>query len=132
MSFSKYNDHTSPLFKDLCILKFTDVIYYLNCIFLYKYHLNEQLNGFRHSFSSICFSRKSGHSPCHSSVANCGSQMLLSVADQPIKCFTGRIPRIREPKRLGSPLTKCSLMFILNGIKLWDTISSGPNLQTLG
>ena len=30
MNFSKYNDHTSPLFKDFNILKFTDIVYYLN------------------------------------------------------------------------------------------------------
>ena len=30
MNFSKYNDHTSPLFEDFNILKFTDIVYYLN------------------------------------------------------------------------------------------------------
>ena len=53
MSFSKYNDHTSPLFKDLCILKFTDVIYYLNCIFLCKYHLNQLPAAFNNLFTPV-------------------------------------------------------------------------------
>ena len=53
MSFSKYNDHTSPLFKDLCILKFTDVIYYLNCIFLYKYHHNQLPAAFNNLFTPV-------------------------------------------------------------------------------
>ena len=38
INFSQYTDHTSQLFKDLNVIKLFDVIYYLNCIFMFKFH----------------------------------------------------------------------------------------------
>lgn len=40
MTFSKYDDHTSPLFKNVNILKFSDIIHYHNSLFLFKFHSN--------------------------------------------------------------------------------------------
>ena len=53
INFSKYNDHTSPLFKDLNILTFIDIINYLNCIFLFKFHSNMLPSAFSNFFTPI-------------------------------------------------------------------------------
>ena len=68
MSFSTYNDHTAPLFKNLYILKFTDVIYYLNCIFLYRFHPAAFNNLFtpvssRHKYETRAASKNSYYIP---------------------------------------------------------------------
>ena len=38
LTFSDYNEHTNPIFIKLKILRFHDVIYFHNAIFLYDYH----------------------------------------------------------------------------------------------
>ena len=53
ITFPQYNDHTSPLFRDLNILKILDVIYYLNCIFMFKFHLNMLPSSFSNFFTLI-------------------------------------------------------------------------------
>ena len=50
MTFSKYDDHTSPLFKNLNILKFSDIIYYHNSLFLFKFHSNMLPTAFKEFF----------------------------------------------------------------------------------
>ena len=41
MTFSKYNDHSSSLFKTMNIIKFIDLIHYQVCIFMHKFHHNQ-------------------------------------------------------------------------------------------
>ena len=53
ITFSQYNDHTPPSFRDLNILKFLDVIHYLNCIFMFTTHLNMLPSSFSNFFTSI-------------------------------------------------------------------------------
>ena len=38
MTHSKFDDHTSPLFKSLNILKFTDLLFFHNALLMYQYH----------------------------------------------------------------------------------------------
>ena len=38
VTFSCYNDHTSPIFKHPYITKCLKVIYYLNCIFMFNFY----------------------------------------------------------------------------------------------
>ena len=57
VTFSQFSDHTSPLFRDLNVMKFIDVIYYLNCIFMFKFHSNLLPSAFCNFFTPI----SSGH-----------------------------------------------------------------------
>ena len=50
MTFSKYDDHTSPLFKNLNIPKLSDIIYYHNSLFLIKFHSNMLPTAFKEFF----------------------------------------------------------------------------------
>ena len=38
ITFSNYNDHSNPLFKALEIIKFEDIIFLHNAIFMYDFH----------------------------------------------------------------------------------------------
>ena len=38
ITFSNYNDHSKPLFKALEIIKFKDIIFLHNAIFMYDFH----------------------------------------------------------------------------------------------
>ena len=38
MTFSDYNVHTNPLFISLGIVKFNDLIFYHNALFMFDYH----------------------------------------------------------------------------------------------
>jgi hypothetical protein len=40
ITFSKFDEHTSPLFKELKILKFPDLVTFHISIFMYKFHNN--------------------------------------------------------------------------------------------
>ena len=40
MTFSKFDDHFSPLFKQTEIIKFHDLVVFLMAIFMHKYHSN--------------------------------------------------------------------------------------------
>ena len=40
MTFSKFDEHSSPLFKSLNILKFSDIVTLLIAIFMFKFHNN--------------------------------------------------------------------------------------------
>ena len=53
ITFSCYNDHTSPIFKHLYIMKFRDVIYYLNCVFMFKFYHNLLPSVFHYFFTPI-------------------------------------------------------------------------------
>ena len=50
MTFSKYDDHTSPLFKNLNILKFSDCTYYHNSLLHFKFHSNMLPTAFKEFF----------------------------------------------------------------------------------
>ena len=53
ISFFSYNAHTSPIFKHLYIMKFRDVIYYLNCVFMFKFYHNLLPSAFHYFFTPI-------------------------------------------------------------------------------
>ena len=40
MTFSKFDEHSSPLFKQTKIIKFQDLVVFLMAIFMHKYHSN--------------------------------------------------------------------------------------------
>ena len=40
MIFSKPDEHSGPLFKQLEILKLKDLVYFYNALFVYKFHYN--------------------------------------------------------------------------------------------
>ena len=40
ITFSRFDDHTSPLFKQLYLLKFVDLIYLHAALFMYQSHSN--------------------------------------------------------------------------------------------
>ena len=40
ITFSSYNAHASSIFKHLYIMKFRDIIYYLSCVFMFKFYHN--------------------------------------------------------------------------------------------
>ena len=72
MNFSNYNDHTSPLFTYLNIMKLPDVIYYHNCIFLFKFNSKMlptifdnffELISSRHKYKTRLASRSSFYIP---------------------------------------------------------------------
>ena len=51
ITFSCYNAHTSPIFKHLYIMKFRDVIYYLHCVFMFKFYHNLLPSAFHYFFT---------------------------------------------------------------------------------
>ena len=53
ITFSSYREHTSPSFKDLNIMKFLGVIYYLKCVFMFKFHSNLLRSAFLYLFTLI-------------------------------------------------------------------------------
>ena len=40
MTFYKFDEHSSPLFKQIKIVKFHDPVLFLMAIFMHKYHSN--------------------------------------------------------------------------------------------
>ena len=52
MSFAKYDEYTSPLFKKLNILKFPDLIIFHNSFFMYDY-----FTGKLHMYSMLFFTK---------------------------------------------------------------------------
>ena len=52
ITFSNYNAHTSPIFKHLYIMKFRDIIYYLNCVFMFKFYHNLLPSAFHYFFKT--------------------------------------------------------------------------------
>ena len=40
ITFSSYNEHSSPLFKDLNVVKLSDIITFQLAVFMYKFHNN--------------------------------------------------------------------------------------------
>ena len=38
MNFSEYNSHTSELFKKLELIKFKDIVFLQNALFMYQFH----------------------------------------------------------------------------------------------
>ena len=40
ISFAKFDDHSSPLFKNFNLLKLENLIYITNSLFMYDYHCN--------------------------------------------------------------------------------------------
>lgn len=53
ITFSKFDAHTSPLFKELNILQFKDVISLLNSLFMYNYNNNKLPSAFHNDFTSV-------------------------------------------------------------------------------
>ena len=40
ITFSSYNEHSSPLFKDLNVVKLSDIVTFQLAVFMYKFHNN--------------------------------------------------------------------------------------------
>ena len=68
IAFSDYREHTSPLFANLNILEFCDLVYFHNAIFIHDYHsgsLPSSVNSFfikinqRHSYNTRLASKMS-------------------------------------------------------------------------
>ena len=53
ITFSCYNAHTSPILKHLYIMKFRDVIHYLNHVFMFKFYYNLLPSTLHYFFTSI-------------------------------------------------------------------------------
>ena len=53
ITFSGINDHSSPLFKKLNILKFVDLVQFYNAVFAFDYHTNKLPPVFNHYFTPI-------------------------------------------------------------------------------
>ena len=50
ISFASFNAHTLPIFAELNIIKFPDIISFCNCLFIYKHFLNKSSSGFSNVF----------------------------------------------------------------------------------
>ena len=50
ITFSKFDEHTSPLFKQLGILKLPDIVYLHNALFMYNFHCNSLPCAFNNFF----------------------------------------------------------------------------------
>ena len=53
ITFSNYNDHSNPLFKALEIIKFEDIIFLHNAIFMYDFHSGTLLSAFSNYFTAV-------------------------------------------------------------------------------
>ena len=53
MPFSKFDEHSSPLFKQTRIIKFHDLVVFLMAIFMHKYHNNLLLTTFETFFVRV-------------------------------------------------------------------------------
>ena len=53
ITFFGINDHSSPLFKKLNILKFVDLVQFYNAVFTFDYHTNNLPPVFNHYFTPI-------------------------------------------------------------------------------
>ena len=53
ITFSRFDDHTSPLFKQLYLLKFVDLIYFHTALFMYQSHSNILPTVFNDFFSPV-------------------------------------------------------------------------------
>ena len=53
MSFAKYDEHTSPQFKKLNILKFLDLIIFHNSLFMYDYFTGKLPYVFNDFFTKV-------------------------------------------------------------------------------
>lgn len=53
ITFSNYNDHSNPLFKALEIIKFEDIIFLHNAIFMYDFHSGTLPPAFSNYFAAV-------------------------------------------------------------------------------
>ena len=53
ITFSSYNEHSSPLFKDLNVVKLFDIITFQLAVFMYKFHNNLLPPVFDSYFNSV-------------------------------------------------------------------------------
>ena len=53
MTFSNFNAHSEPLFKQLDILKFNENIVFQNCLFVYNYLKGDLLSSFEFTFNRV-------------------------------------------------------------------------------
>ena len=53
ITFSSYNDHSSPLFRKVDILKFCDLVYIHNALFMYDYYSRKLPSVFNNFFKSL-------------------------------------------------------------------------------
>ena len=53
ITFSNYNDHSNPLFKALEIIKFEDIIFLHNAIFMYDFHSGTLPPAFSNYFTAV-------------------------------------------------------------------------------
>ena len=51
--FAKFDDHSSPLFKNLNLLKFENFVYVTNSLFMYDYYRNVLLDAFTDFFVQV-------------------------------------------------------------------------------
>ena len=52
-TFSNYNDHSNPLFEALEIIKFEDIIFLHNAIFMYDFHSGTLPPAFANYFTAV-------------------------------------------------------------------------------
>ena len=52
-TFSNYNDHSNPLFEALEIIKFEDIIFLHNAIFMYDFHSGTLPPAFSNYFTAV-------------------------------------------------------------------------------
>ena len=53
ITFSKFDEHSSPLFERLNILKFVDLVFLHNALFMHDYHFNNLSPSFKGFFSQV-------------------------------------------------------------------------------
>ena len=53
ITFSDYNAHTNPLFQKLKVLKFFDVIFFNNALFVYNFYSNKLPESFDSFFTEV-------------------------------------------------------------------------------
>ena len=94
ITFSEYNSHSSPLFSMLELLKFNDLIYLDNALFMFDYHANTLPVAFNNFFKSL----NKAH-PYNTRLASRSSYYL---------------PKVR------TNFGKFNIRF--NGVKIWNSI----------
>ena len=55
ITFSNFDEHSSPLFYRLKILKFVDLVFLYNSLFMHDYHFNNLSPSFKGFFSQVSF-----------------------------------------------------------------------------
>ena len=55
ITFSNFDEHSSPLFYRLKILKFVDLVFLYNSLFMHAYHFNNLSPSFKGFFSQVSF-----------------------------------------------------------------------------